>query len=140
MSLERGLLFVTDTQIPSSRASAIHIKNLLPALKQRGFNVQLLSNAGKTESWPEFARKIDHTVIHLPTIKGGLFWMLCLFSSKLKKLKFDVIYSRFVLLPLIARKRPYVLELHDDAWNKGFLFRYALRKAQEQLKRSPREA
>lgn len=128
----KKLLFLTDTRIPSDRASAVHVRKLLPALSNAGTQVQLLSNKGTGMTWPGFTEKIDHFTIKLPGIKGGLYWMLWLFARQLSKYQHDAIYSRFVLLPLIVASSPYVIELHDDAWNKGFLFNRAIRKASRQ--------
>ncbi|KYG79872.1 hypothetical protein AWW67_11215 [Roseivirga seohaensis] len=130
----KKLLFLTDTRIPSDRASAVHVRKLLPALSNVGIKVQLLSNKGTGMAWPGFTEKIDHFTIKLPGIKGGLYWMLWLFARRLKKYQHDAIYSRFVLFPLIADTSPYVIELHDDAWNKGFLFKAAISKAAKQKK------
>jgi glycosyltransferase involved in cell wall biosynthesis len=125
----KKLLFLTDTRIPSDRASAVHVRKLLPALIEKGIGVELLSNQGNRTVWPGFNDHITHQSITLPPYKGGLFWMLWLFSKQLKKLRYDVIYSRFVLVSLIAQPKPYIIELHDDAWNKGLLFRLAFNKA-----------
>lgn len=125
-------MFLTDTRIPSDRASAVHVRKLLPALSNAGIQVQLLSNKGTGMAWPGFAEKIDHFTIKLPGIKGGLYWMLWLFAKQLRKHQHDAIYSRFVLLPLIVASSPYVVELHDDAWNKGFLFNRAIKRAIKQ--------
>lgn len=125
----KKLLFLTDTRIPSDRASAVHVRKLLPALSTLCNEVELLSNAGDNTHWQGFQEKVKHTTIKLPALKGGLYWMLWLFGKKLKASNADAIYSRFVLISLIERKKPYVIELHDDAWNKGFLFKRAIDKA-----------
>jgi glycosyltransferase involved in cell wall biosynthesis len=125
----KKLLFLTDTRIPSDRASAVHVRKLLPALSEKGIGVELLSNQGNKTVWPDFNDHITHQTITLPPFKGGLFWMLWLFSKQLKKPQYDVIYSRFVLVSLIAQNKPYIIELHDDAWNKGLLFRLAFNRA-----------
>lgn len=127
-SLKR-LLFLTDTRIPSGRASAIHVRKLLPALGELCEEAELLSNEGDDTTWPGFHENVKHKTIRLPSLKGGLYWMLWLFGKAIRKSRAEAIYSRFVLVSLLRQKKPYVIELHDDAWNKGFLFRKAITKA-----------
>ena len=122
-------LFLTDTKIPSQRASAIHVRKLLPEFLIMFEETMLLTQVGGTEQWQDFPKDILHISVRIPVLRGGLFWLMYGFRKKLRKLSPDIIYSRFLLLPLFYSDAPYMLELHDDAWNKGKLFHMALKRA-----------
>ncbi|MCE7994941.1 MAG: glycosyltransferase family 4 protein [Roseivirga sp.] len=123
------LLFLTDTPIPSNRASAVHLRNLIPALAQKFDKIDVLTTKGKIGVWPSLPNNVKFQTIQLPNLKGGLLWMTISFRKLARPLSPTIIYSRFIFVPWIAGKRPYIIELHDAPWNKGFLFNRAIRKA-----------
>tara|TARA_R110001599_G_scaffold191782_1_gene386797 strand:- start:3904 stop:4995 length:1092 start_codon:yes stop_codon:yes gene_type:complete len=125
MKLNQHLLFLTDGIISSNRASAIHVQNLLPHLRTNTKRLSLLSQSDGTR------QNLDegHVTVRIPSYKGKLFFLLLKIRGQIKRINPEIIYSRFVLLPLINKKIPYVIELHDDAWNKGFLYKMAFRNA-----------
>tara|TARA_R110000796_G_scaffold71409_5_gene162190 strand:- start:57363 stop:58454 length:1092 start_codon:yes stop_codon:yes gene_type:complete len=127
MKLNEHLLFLTDGVISSNRASAIHVRNLLPHLKTNTKKLSLLSQSdGVSKNLEE-----GHFTVRIPSYKGKLILLLMKIRGQIKQINPEVIYSRFVLLPLINKKIPYVVELHDDAWNKGFLYKMAFQNAIE---------
>ena len=127
MKLNEHLLFLTDGVISSNRASAIHVRNLLPHLKTNTKKLSLLSQSDGTSKNSEEG----HFTVRIPSYKGKLIFLLLKIRSQIKRINPEVIYSRFVLLPLINKQIPYVIELHDDAWNKGFLYKRAFQTAIE---------
>ena len=127
MKLNEHLLFLTDGVISSNRASAIHVRNLLPHLKTNTKKLSLLSQSDGTSKNSEEG----HVTVRIPNYKGKLILLLLKIRSQIKRINPEIIYSRFVLLPLINKKIPYVVELHDDAWNKGFLYKMAFQNAIE---------
>lgn len=125
MKLNQHLLFLTDGVISSNRASATHVQNLLPHLKTNTKKLSLLSQSdGSSKNLEE-----GHVTVRIPSYKGKLIFLLLKIRGQIKQINPEVIYSRFVLLPLINKKIPYVIELHDDAWNKGLLYKMAFRNA-----------
>lgn len=124
MRSNKHLLFLTDGIVPSRRAGALHVQNILPELQYKFKKVSLLSQGNGSEKLG-----VDHFKVIIPCYKGKLILLLFKFRKMIQEIKPDLIYSRFVLLPLINRQIPYVIELHDDAWNKGLLFRLAFRYA-----------
>lgn len=122
-------LFLTDSLIPSTRASALHVRRLIPHLFKRFDHPILLSQKGQG-SWVEF-KNINHQVLGNTQVKGGLWLLIFRFKRVLRSIKPDLVYSRFTLLPLIIKDTPYVLELHDDAWNKSKMHNKAIKKAVE---------
>lgn len=123
------LIFLTDTIIPSRRAGAIHVEKLTNAFAGLYDQVTLISQANGRDGSGLDSKQISHESVQVPKIKGGLLLVLWRFNSVLKRKKKGVIYSRFSLVSLIASKRPYVIELHDDAWNKGRLYALAMNRA-----------
>lgn len=121
------LLFLTDSLVPSNRASALHLRHLLPHLAGYFQSVVLLSQKGDVE-WRDFSLS-NHIAVRIPKMKLGLLWLSLTFRSHLKKIEPEVIYSRFVLVPFIVRHQPYAIELHDDAWNKGLFHKLAMKRA-----------
>ena len=127
MKLNKHLLFLTDGVISSNRASAIHVQNLLPHLKINTKKLSLLSQSDGTSN----NLQESHFTVRIPSYKGKLIFLLLKIRGQIKRINPEIIYSRFVLLPLINKKIPYVVELHDDAWNKGFLYKMAFQNAIE---------
>jgi glycosyltransferase involved in cell wall biosynthesis len=125
MSLNKHLLFLTDGIIPSKRAGALHVQNLLPHLRNDSKQVTLLSQRDRVSQSSEDG----HFTVKIPSYKGKLMLLLLRMRGQIKQIKPEIIYSRFVLLPLINSEIPYVIELHDDAWNKGLLYETAFRFA-----------
>lgn len=125
MSLNKHLLFLTDGIVPSKRAGALHVLNLLPHLKINTKRVTLLSQGDGT------GKKLGegHFTVSTPSYKGKLILLLLKTRSQIKQISPEVIYSRFVLLPLLNKSIPYIIELHDDAWNKGRLYRMVFNSA-----------
>ena len=123
------LVYLTDSLIPSTRAGCLHSLNQFKALQQLHPQVRLVAQKGNFE-WQEIGfEKIAVDTVESPKGKGGLLWLTLWFRKRIKLIKPTAVYSRFVLFPLCFSKSHYVLELHDDAWNKGFLFGLALRIA-----------
>lgn len=125
----KNLLFITDTKIPSRRASAIHVVKLFTAFGKIVDSVSLLSQFENASYEGVSVEESKHTSVKLPKIKGALFILLFKFKHKIGKLKPGFIYSRFIPVSLVVGSTPFILEFHDDVWNKGFLFRKAVNKA-----------
>ncbi|MFT7421580.1 MAG: glycosyltransferase involved in cell wall biosynthesis [Arcticibacterium sp.] len=125
MSLNKHLLFLTDGIIPSKRAGALHVQNLLPHLRNNTKQVTLLSQSDRVSQSSEDG----HFTVKIPSYKGKLILLLLRMRGQIRQIKPEIIYSRYVLLPLINRNIPYLIELHDDAWNKGLLYEMAFRFA-----------
>lgn len=119
------LLYLTDSKVPSQRASSIHVDQLMNAFTGLMEDVVLLSQKGDEDYEGDF----NAIRVSIPNLKGGLIWLMWTFKKQIKRINPDFIYSRFLLMPLINKRIPYVLEVHDDAWNKGFLFRKAFQRA-----------
>ncbi len=119
------LLYLADSKVPSQRASSIHVDLLMHAFKCLVDDSVLLCQKGEGS----YDRPFAVERVSIPNLKGGLLWLMRAFKKQIKSIRPDFIYSRFLLLPLFSGKTPYILEVHDDAWNKGFLFRKAFHKA-----------
>ena len=120
-------LFLTDTQLPSNRASALHVMHLVPCLNDHFKEVHLLSQRKKGL---EVSKIKNHHFISPQRIKLGLIGLIFSFARAIRTIKPELIYSRFVPVSLIPGLRvPYVIELHDDAWNKSRIHKMAIKRA-----------